>query len=50
MGKKVLSFHEKHIIRNKFPIHEGSVSINEVDIERIELSKKEFYGNKCSYK
>ena len=40
MEKKVLSFSEKHIIKNKFHIHKGSLSVNEVDIERIELSKK----------
>ena len=50
MEKKVSCFGEKHIIKNKFHIHEGSISINGVDIERIELLKKESYGNKGSYK
>ena len=31
-------------------MHKRSISINEVDIEKIELSKKELYGNKDSYK
>ena len=40
MKKKVFSFSEKHIIKYKFHIHEGSISINEIDIERTVLSKK----------
>ena len=50
MEKKVSCFGEKHIIKNKFHIHKGSISINGVDIERIELLESESNGNKGSYK
>ena len=48
--KKVLIFGEEGIIENKFHVYKRSVSIDELDIKRIVLSKKESYGNKGSYK
>ena len=37
MRKVVLDFGEVDIIKSKFHIYEGSVSINKVDIKRIVL-------------
>ena len=45
-----MSFAEKHITKNNFHIHGGSIIINEVDIGRMELSKKESRDNKGTYK
>ena len=39
-------FRESYIIKNKFHIWEESINIDEIDIKRIVLSKKESYGKK----
>ena len=48
--KKVLIFGEEDIIENEFHVYKRSISIDELDIKRIVLLKKESYGNKGSYK
>ena len=44
MGKKILAFGEKCIIKNSFHQNKKPISIDKVDVRRIMLPKKDSYG------
>ena len=50
MEQKTLVFGDQYINKNAFHENKRSISINEVKIERIVLSKKDLYGKKGSSK
>ena len=50
MKQKALIFNKQCINKNAFHGNKRPISIDKVDIKRIVLSKKDFYGKKDSFK
>ena len=50
MKQKALNINKQFINKNAFHKNKKPISIDKVDIKRIVLSKKDFYGKKDSFK
>ena len=49
MGKEILTFGDIAMKKKRFYCHKGPVPLRDVDIEKVSVSNKVFFGKKHSY-